>query len=102
MHLAWSPQDETTFATVGKNHMMLCTVAGGGTSVTKKKGQAKSGTLVSQSSIAWSQDAAYKSTMFSGGADGKIYQWAGASAAKPLTNCKGAIHSIAAAMDGSE
>jgi len=104
MHLAWSPHDEAAFATVGKDHMMLCAIAGSGkaTKVSKKRGQAKGGSLVSQSSIVWSPDSKYKAVMFSGGADGKIYQWSGASVTKTYSNSKGAVQSMAVARDGQQ
>lgn len=100
MHLAWNPNSEDTFATVGKDHMYLCTfTAGKGdkkASCSKKKGSV-SGKGCSHSSIAWSAD---KKTMFTGGADGKLYQWTGASTESTAAVCKGAVHSVATADDG--
>jgi len=75
MHLAWSLFDETKFATVGKDHLFLCTI---GDSIKRDNGSAKT----SMSSVAWSQDSNYKTVMFSGGSDGKIYQWKNSSAGK--------------------
>lgn len=101
MHLSWNPNSEDTFATVGKDHMMICTF-------TKAKGDKKgscskkkatvSGKACSHSSIAWSSD---KKTMFTGGADGKLYEWVGASSNAAVPVCKGAVHSVATATESS-
>ena len=82
---------------------MLCKVAADGKGMKADKPKrcsvAKAKETISHSSITWSQDPNNKSTMFSGGSDGKIYQWTGTSCKKPLANNKGAVHSVATAME---
>ena len=103
MHLSWNPHAEDKFATVGKDHMYFCsfTAASGEkkASVSKAKGTlaGKQTAACSHSSIAWSID---KKTMFTGGADGKLYEWTGSSMGGMTPVCKGAVHSVATAIDG--
>lgn len=66
VHLAWSPTSENTFATAGKDHMVLCTYEGG-KKITMKKGKAgKGGKLESQCSVAFSNDPARKNDVLTG------------------------------------
>lgn len=96
LHLAWNPNDASQFATVGKDHMMLCSFeADKGNKTSKKAGAMKSS--VSHSSIAWSKSPSNKS-FFTGGADGKIYHWTGAAVTKTYDNCKGAVHSLCSVL----
>jgi WD40 repeat protein len=105
MQISWNPNDANSFATVGKDHMMVCTLTKDGSgkkataSCTKKRATIPGGKMPSQSSIAWASDG---KTMFTGGADGKIYSWNGASPGKSVSNCKGAVQSLAIGKVGSD
>ena len=84
--------------------MMVCTLTPGAKAAcSKKKATMKGGKFASQSSIAWASDG---KTMFTGGADGKVYSWngigPGASQGKAYDNCKGAVQSLAIGTVGSE
>ena len=47
---------------------------------------------MSQSSVAWSTDSSNQ--FFTGGSDGKIYQWNQSAIAGTTANSKGSVHSI--------
>jgi WD40 repeat protein len=87
MHLAWNPNDNTQFATVGKDHMYLCSFDKEKLKVSKKKGSMK--TPVSFSSIAWSHKNA--GTFFTGGSNGSVCTWNGNSMQDSTKVCKGAV-----------
>lgn len=100
MQISWNPNDPNVFATVGKDHIIMCTLTPGAKpTCSKKKATMKGGNFASQSSIAWASDG---KTMFTGGADGKIYSWNGVSPGKSFANCKGAVQSLAVGMEGSD
>lgn len=100
MQLSWNPNDPNEFATVGKDHMIVCTMKPGAEATcAKERATVKGGKPTSQSSIAWASDG---KTMFTGGADGKIYSWNGASLSKSFANCKGAVQSLTIGKEGSD
>lgn len=93
VHLAWSPHDENSFATAGKDHVIFCNLKGD--KIDKTKGKAgKDGKIESQCSAAWVMDPKYKGSLLTGGSDGCVYIWSG-DQAKKIENNKGSVHSIA-------
>ena len=72
VHLEYSPLDDNLFATAGKDHVLICHVSGA--NIKGQKGKSKSGKVVSQSAVAFSKSK--KEICYTGGSDGKIYQWA--------------------------
>ena len=100
VHLAFSPHDDMTFASAGANHMCLCTYDGA-KAIKMQKGKAGDGKIESQCSISFSNNAQYKTTCFTGGSDGFVYQWSVDSIAEKYENNKGSVHSVAARMDDS-
>ena len=100
VHLAFNPHDDRQFATVGKDHMCLCTFDGG-KAIKMQKGKSGGGGVESQTSISFSNNPSYKTTCFTGGSDGKIYQWKDDKIVNTYENNKGSVHSIAARMDRS-
>lgn len=71
VHLEYSPLDDNMFATAGKDHIMFCTV--NGATIKNQKGKTKGGKVESQCAVAFSSTK--KGVCYSGGSDGKIYQW---------------------------
>jgi WD40 repeat protein len=99
VHLAWSPCDEMSFATAGKDHVALC-VFDGKKSVKMSKGKAgKGGKIESQCSAAWLNDKKYSNHIITGGSDGCVYHWTGDSVTKKYENNKGSVHSVACRTD---
>lgn len=84
------------FATAGKDHVATCVLSGN--SITKKMGKAKEG-IQSQCSIAWINNPQYKTSLLSGGSDGKIYHWTGDQVTKLYENNKGSVHSVSCRLD---
>jgi len=96
LHLAWNPFEAKQFATVGKDHMILCNFSDG---KTKSNKGSMGNKLISHSSVAWSQNPSNSSTLFTGGADGKVHIWNGATLGKAAEVCKGAVHSVCSVFD---
>ena len=71
-HLIWHPNLETQFASVGKDHLMVCTFDGKST-VKSVKGKSKE--TISHTSAAWFYNNQYKDLILTAGADGNIYVW---------------------------
>ena len=95
VHLEYSPLDDNMFATAGAQHMMLCTV--NGATIKAAKGKSKGGQVQSQSAVAFS--CTKKGVAYSGGADGKVYQWNADQVVKTYDNNKGQVTSVACRKD---
>jgi WD40 repeat protein len=73
-HLSWHPNVEEIFASVGKDHLMICTFDGKN-SVKAVKGKPKD--TISYTTAAWLNDVKYKDLILTAGADGNLYVWKG-------------------------
>lgn len=96
-HLAWSPTVEESFATAGKDHVMVCALAKD--KITKTKGKAGKGKIESQCSAAWVNSPDHKNHIITGGSDGKVYHWIADTVKKAYENNKGAVQSCACRKD---
>jgi hypothetical protein len=73
-HLIWHPNVLEVFASVGKDHLMVCTFDGK-SSVKAVKGKSKD--TISHTAAAWLNDIKYKDLILTAGADGNVYVWKG-------------------------
>jgi WD40 repeat protein len=96
MQILWNPHDASQFASVGKDHMMICSFDEKDNKLTRKAGKMES--RASMSSVAWSQNPANKGTLFSGGSNGKVHIWSGTSLSKQHELSKGAVQSLCSSL----
>lgn len=83
--------DDSVFATCGEKHMMYCQY--NGKKIERKQGKpAKGGDIPNMCSVAFSSQ---NGVLYSGGADGNIYQFANDSVQKTYQNNKGSVYTVA-------
>lgn len=96
VHLDYSPLDDNLFATSGSKHVLFCTMSGN--TIKGVKGKSKGGDMPSMCSVAFSTTK--KNIAWTGGSDGKVYQWNGDQPQKVYENqSKGSCMSIACRKD---
>lgn len=91
----WNPF-EHQFASVGKDHLIVCNFDKDKASVSKKNGQMKD--RFSISAVAWSKNKDNKGTLWTGGSNGKVQSWSGTSISKQTDLGKKAVQSLCSQM----